>query len=79
MFTLLSFVRKIEKFAVTHIFADVMIVLTVIVCCIYGGLYMKQNGGGRLDTVYAFNPVTWSSSIGFSVFSYEGIGTVLPI
>lgn len=38
VFTLLCLVRKIEKFAVTHIFADIMILITVIVCIVFGGL-----------------------------------------
>ena len=71
-------VRKIEKFAVTHIFANVMIVVTIIVVVIYGFINLHK-GGSQLDTIYAVNPETWPSAIGFSVFSYEGIGTVLPI
>lgn len=72
-------VRKIEKFAVTHMFANVMIALTIIITIIFGSVNIKKNGGGKLKTIYAFNPETWSAAIGFSVFSYEGIGTVLPI
>lgn len=44
VFTLLSFVRKIEKFAATHIFADVMILITLITVFIYGGREVKVNG-----------------------------------
>jgi proton-coupled amino acid transporter len=78
VFTLLCLVRKIEKFAVTHIFADVMIFVTVLIVIVYGIINLKDEGN-RIDTIYAVNPETWSASIGFSVFSYEGIGTVLPI
>lgn len=78
MFTLLCLVRKIEKFAVTHIFADVMIFVTCLIVIVYGIINLKDEGN-RIDTIYAINPETWSASIGFSVFSYEGIGTVLPI
>lgn len=79
MFTLLCYVRKIEKFAVTHIFADVMILVTIIIVIVYGVINIKNDGGNHINTIYAFNPDTWASAIGFSVFSYEGIGTVLPI
>lgn len=78
MFTMLCYVRKIEKFAVTHIFADAMIVITLVIVMVYGVKNIGENGS-QLKTIYALNPETWSSAIGFSVFSYEGIGTVLPI
>lgn len=39
---------------------------------------MKKTGN-RLDTIYAVNPVTWPTCIGFSVYAYEGIGMILPV
>jgi len=78
VFTLLCLVRKIEKFAATHIFADAMILITLIVVISFATVNLRQTGS-RLDTVYAFNPVTWSSSIGFAVYAYEGIGMILPV
>lgn len=44
LFTLLCFVRKIEIFASTHTFADLMIVLTMLTVVIYGCKEIKQNG-----------------------------------
>jgi len=44
IFTLLCLVRKIEKFAITHLFADAMIVLTLIVVVIYGSINLKNEG-----------------------------------
>jgi amino acid permease len=40
----LVLVRRIEVFAVTHLFADVMIVLTIIIVCIYAGIDIKSDG-----------------------------------
>lgn len=40
LFSLLCFVRKIEKFAFFHIFADFIIVITLLVCVTYGALNM---------------------------------------
>jgi hypothetical protein len=41
LFSLLCFVRKIEIFAATHLFADVMIVLTMLTIVVYGIINMK--------------------------------------
>ena len=45
LFSLLCLVRRIEIFASTHVFADVMIVVTMIVILAYGGIYIKHSGG----------------------------------
>jgi len=50
MFTLLCFVRKIEKFAIGHLFADAMIVMTLIVVVIFGVIAIQDNGP-QLDTI----------------------------
>lgn len=78
VFSLLCFVRKIEKFAVTHVFADVMILITVITCVVFGAINLSEEGS-RLKTVDTINPVTWSTAIGFAVYAYEGIGMILPV
>ena len=61
MFTCLCLVRKIEKFAVTHIFADIMILLTIVTIVVYGSIELSQNGNkiGKDPGVYAVNPLTW--------------------
>ena len=40
----LVMVRKIEVFAVTHVFADVMIILTVIILMAYAGVDIGEKG-----------------------------------
>lgn len=71
-------VRKIEKFANFHIFADCMILITIITVFVYAGKELSLHGS-QLDTITKINPTTWSTAIGFSVYYYEGIGVVLPI
>jgi amino acid permease len=44
VFSGLCLVRKIEKFAATHIFADIMIFMTVIACFVYGASEIKHYG-----------------------------------
>ena len=74
----LVFVRKIEVFAATHLFGDVMIILTMVVICVYAGIDVGKDGwqGASLQ---AFNPSLWPDAIGFSVYTFEGIGIILPV
>ena len=74
----LVFVRKIEVFAVTHLFGDVMIILTMVVICIYAGIDVGK-GGWQGASLQAFNPSLWPDAIGFSVYTFEGIGIILPV
>jgi proton-coupled amino acid transporter len=77
LFTLLCFVRKIAVFSSTHVFADIMILLTIIVVVVFGSIYWKDNGTNT--GVDPINKATYTSSIGFSVYAFEGIGLILPV
>ena len=50
----LVFVRKIEVFAVTHVFGDAMIIITMIVICIYAGIDVSKDGW-QPGSLQAFN------------------------
>jgi len=78
----LCLIRKIEKLSVTHLFGDVMIVITLIVVFVYGGIAMsekKPSPGFSTEGIDFINPVLFPDAIGFAVYAYEGIGVVLPI
>ena len=75
----LVMVRKINKLAVTHIFGDVMIFVTLTAIVVYGGLAVKDRGGFSTAGLAPMNYSLWPDAIGFSVYAYEGIGVILPI
>ena len=74
----LVMVRKIDIFAATHIFGDIMIIVTVIVICIYAGINVSDKGWDTKGVVF-LNGALWPEPIGFSVYAFEGIGVILPI
>ena len=41
----LVMVRRVEVFAVTHIFADICIIATFLALCVYAGLEISDHGG----------------------------------
>lgn len=73
----LVMVRKIEVFAATHVFADAMIVITLIIIFAYAGMDISKYGT-KFDSIKPVGDL-WADAIGFSVYTYEGIGVILPI
>ena len=73
----LVMVRKIEVFAITHAFGDAMIIITLIVLFGYAGSSLSKNGT-KFETIEPIGAL-WADAIGFSVYTYEGIGVILPI
>ena len=74
----LCLVRRIEKFAFTFIIADFLILITTIVIIVYASIHIseKKVWGDGVDLI---NKSTWLTMIGSAVFSFEGIGVILPI
>ena len=75
--TPLTFVRRIEKFSFTYLIADLLILITAIAIIVYSCLYVRDHGWGK--NVPLFNTETWLTMIGSAIYSYEGIGVVIPL
>ena len=77
----LAWVRKLQYFAFGYVLGCSMIIFTVLVVTGYCTVGLIDEGPHNPDTFYAVNPETakiWDM-IGFSFYSFEGIGVVMPI
>lgn len=77
IFLPLSLVRDISKLGFTALIADVFILLGLIYLFYYDIITISAQGG--VSDIKAFNPSTWTLFIGTAIFTYEGIGLIIPI
>ena len=71
--------RRIEKFAFTYIFADILIFVTAITIIVFATIHIKEKGYQWGVGVEILNENTWLTMIGSAIYSFEGVGVVLPI
>lgn len=77
IYTPLCWIRKIAVFNKTHLFADVIIVVMILAIIVYAILDVVDG-----KKPHGYQPINWESwleMVGFAVYTYEGIGVVLPI
>lgn len=77
IFVPVSLTRSISKLGVCALVADVFIFLGLLY--IYGQSAVKLVSDGPSEKVSVFKPDTWTLFIGTAVFTYEGIGLLIPI
>ncbi|KAJ5225407.1 Amino acid transporter [Penicillium chermesinum] len=77
IFLPLSLIRDISKLGFTALIADVFILLGLLYIYYYDAVTLIGNGG--ISDVISFNPATWSMFIGTAIFTYEGVGLIIPI
>lgn len=74
----LVMIRNIKLFASTHIFADSMILLTLIIIIASGCAKIKDEGS-KLSNQPLINYTGCAKALGMSFFSFEGFGVLLPV
>jgi len=77
VFLPLSLIRDISKLGFTALIADVFIMLGLIYLFYYDIFTIVHQGG--VSDINAFNPSTWTLFIGTAIFTYEGVGLIIPI
>jgi solute carrier family 36 (proton-coupled amino acid transporter) len=77
IFLPLSLIRDISKLGFTALIADVFIMLGLIYLYYYDiASIVDQRGVSDITT---FNPATWTLFIGTAIFTFEGVGLIIPI
>lgn len=78
IFIPLSLTRNITKLSGTALIADLFILLGLLYVYYYPALYIAKHGVAT-DSVLFFNRMDWSLFIGTAIFTFEGIGLLIPI
>lgn len=78
IFVPLSLTRNIAKLSGTALIADLFILLGLVYVYVYSIYYIAVNGVAS-DTMLMFNKADWSLFIGTAIFTFEGIGLLIPI
>jgi solute carrier family 36 (proton-coupled amino acid transporter) len=77
IFLPLSLIRDISKLGFTALIADVFIMLGLIYLYYYDIATIVSHHG--VSDITAFNPATWTLFIGTAIFTFEGVGLIIPI
>ena len=77
IFLPLSLIRDISKLGGTALVADVFIVLGLVYIFYFDTATLIANGGPA--DIKPFNPSSWTLYLGTAIFTFEGIGLILPI
>ncbi|KAI9892888.1 MAG: neutral amino acid transporter [Vezdaea aestivalis] len=77
IFIPLSWIRAIEKLSLAAMIADALIILGLIYLYYYNIYTIGYNRG--MNDIKAFNPNGWTVFIGTAVFTFEGVGLIIPI
>lgn len=75
--TCLSWVEDIKKFSATFLVGNLLILSTVIAVSGYCFWTIADKGPGA--GIVPYNPAGFWTTVGFVIYSYEGIGIVMPV
>jgi proton-coupled amino acid transporter len=74
----LSFIRNISKLGPAALLADVFILFGLTYIYWFDISWISKNGGFH-ESIELFNPRDFTMTIGSAIFTFEGIGLILPI
>ena len=77
IFLPLSLIRDISKLGFTALIADAFILLGLLYLYYYD-IYTIASDSFKLD-ITLFNPSSWTLLIGTAIFTFEGVGLIIPI
>ena len=77
VFLPLSLIRDISKLGVTALVADFFILLGLVYLYYYDIFTIVSNHG--IADIHQFNPKDWTLFIGTAIFTFEGVGLIIPI
>ncbi|OMJ11807.1 Vacuolar amino acid transporter 3, partial [Smittium culicis] len=72
----MSMVRKIKNFSTLALIANIFIFIGICYLFYYDGHVLAKYG---ISDIVMFNPVTFPLLIGTAVYTFEGIGLVIPV
>lgn len=81
LFIPLSFVRKISKLSLPSLFANVFILVGLVIVVFFSmkHLFYDLSGSPADGVIFGINNSRWTLFIGTAIFSFEGIGLVIPV
>ncbi|KAI9317913.1 transmembrane amino acid transporter protein-domain-containing protein [Dichotomocladium elegans] len=77
IFVPLAMVRKIQKLSAFALIADLFILIGLVYLYYYDFVVLTTRGVGKVT--WTINPTSFPLFIGTAVFTYEGVGLVIPI
>lgn len=78
IFVPLSFTRNITKLSGTTLVADLFILLGLLYVYYYPSYYILKHGIAS-SSMLAFNKSDWTLFVGTAIFTFEGVGLLIPI